>query len=174
MMRTPQILFAALMLLLVQGQSAATQVPGTPPAPGSKIIAGYIENAWIGEPPIKIEAKLDTGADNSSINAPTYREFNKGGQTYVSFQLSGKDGRAIDIERPIVRKASIKRAGVSRSSRPVITLKTCVAGVTSEVEFTMSDRTTLSYQVLIGRTFLADKILVASDRTFLRSELCKN
>lgn len=168
------VLFAAAAILLAGDNGAASQSGGAAQSPADKVIAGWIENAWIGDPPIRIEAKLDTGADNSSLNAKSYREFKKGGQAYLAFQVTSKEGRTIDIEAPVVRTASVKRAGAGTVARPVIMLKVCVAGVTSNVEFNLSDRSALTYQMLIGRTFLADKILVASDRTFLKTGLCKN
>lgn len=141
--------------------------------PQGTTIAGWVENGWIGEPPIKVKVKLDTGAKNSSINAPVYREFYKDGQQFVSFILTNNDGAEVTIEKPLARTARIRRAGVGMRERPVIMLKVCVAGVTSDVEFTLADRSEMNYPILIGRTFLADKILVDSGRTFLANDQCK-
>jgi len=135
-------------------------------------VAGWIENSWIGEPPTKVKAKLDTGAKSSSINAPHYREFKQAGQRYVSFELTNGSERVIAVTRPVVRTVTIRRAGVGKRKRPVIKLIVCVAGVTAEAEFTLADRSEMTYQVLIGRNFLANKVLVDSGRTFLNSRLC--
>lgn len=140
--------------------------------PPGEIIAGWVENGWIGEPPIKIKVKLDTGARNSSINAPAYREFSRDGQQFVSFILSNNEGAEVSIEKPVTRSARIRRSGVATKERPVIMLKVCVAGVTSEVEFTLADRSEMNYPILIGRSFLAEKILVDSSRTFMASKYC--
>ncbi len=171
-MRNLCILTATLIMLIAHAIPAQSQAASTRNAIGDRVIAGYIENAWLGEPTIKVEAKLDTGADNSSLNASNYREFKKGSQTYVALKISNSEGRTTLIEKPIIRRASIRRANTGTVVRPVILLKVCVAGVTSEVEFTLTDRSGLSYQILIGRSFLADKILVESNHTFLRPGLC--
>ena len=160
--------------LAMPSGSARGQVAGAQTTPVSgQIIAGWVENGWIGSPPIKVKVKLDTGARNSSISAPQYREFEKNGRPYVSFTLINNEGREVDIERPVKRMATVRSAGAGKSARPVVMLKICVAGVTSEVEFTMADRTKMRYPILIGRSFLAEKLLVDSARTFLASGLCQ-
>lgn len=163
---------AMLMIVAAGSGLAVAQTGTTAPTSETPIIAGWVENGWIGTPPIKVKVKLDTGAKNSSINAPDYREFRKNGQRYVAFDLVNARGRTLNVETPIVRTVIIRRAGIGKRRRPVIKLKVCVGGVTSMVQFTMADRRGMSYPILIGRTFLTDKVLVNSSKTFLRSNLC--
>lgn len=161
------VLFAAAAASLLLASGAVQ-----PAAASDKAVAGWVEDAWIGSPPIRIKAKLDTGADNSSINAPVYREFEKDGRRFVSFKLINNSGEERDIEKPVERVATVKRSGSASKERPVILLHVCVGGVTSEVEFTMADRSALNYPVLIGRSFLAGKLLVDSGRTFIAPSGC--
>lgn len=136
-------------------------------------VAGWVENGWLGDPPVRFKVKLDTGAKTSSIHAAQYREYVRDGTQRVSFTLVNNQGRELKIDTPVLRTASIRRAGSERSDRPVIRLKLCIAGVASPVEFTMADRSELQYPVLIGRSFLAGKILVDSARTFQASKTCE-
>lgn len=135
-------------------------------------MAGWVEVGWISEPSVKVTAKLDTGAETSSINAPRYREFDNGGQRYVSFEFVDNDGDELVIKAPVVRIARIRRAGVGKRDRLVIRLKVCVAGVTREAEFTLADRSGLAYPVLIGRNILAGSIHVDSGNKLLWSGGC--
>ncbi len=141
---------------------------GPPP-----VVAGWVEDGWIGTPPIKVRVKLDTGAKTSSIHAAEFREYLRDGKPHVSFTLVNNEGKELRIDQPVIRTASIRRAGAELSERPVIRLDVCVAGVVSQVEFSMADRSELRYPVLIGRTFLAGRILVDSARTFRASGRCK-
>lgn len=174
-MRIQSTAFAAL-LMLSQSAVAMGQVPKNEAAIAidGSIVAGWVEYGWLGDPPIRVKVKLDTGAQNSSINAPSYREFEREGLTYASFPLVNGSGHETSIEAPIVRHARIRRAGVGVHERPVVLMKICVAGVTSEVEFTLADRTGLNYLILIGRTFLAKQILVDSANTFVTTGMCKS
>lgn len=173
-MRAVGMFGTALLWLLVQvTQSAGQTGAATPAGPRPMTIAGWVEFGWLGNPPIRVKAKLDTGARTSSINAPVYREYVQDGKRLVSFQMINGTGHETDITAPLVRHARIRRAGTDIQERPVVRLNVCVAGVTSEVEFTITDRSGLNYLVLIGRSFLKDNILVDSGRTFLGSGLCK-
>ncbi len=137
------------------------------------IIAGYVEHAWFENNTVSFRAKLDTGAKNSSINAPDYEVFKKGGKEWVSFQVKNSKGKSFVIERPIVRNVTIRRPGVRKKVRPVILLFVCVAGKSAEVEFNLTDRKRMNYQVLIGRSFLEGNILVNAGKTFIASKRCK-
>lgn len=137
------------------------------------VVAGWVETGWLGEPPLKVKVKLDTGAKTSSIHAAQYRAYERDGIRRVSFKLTNNDGGELSVDRPVVRTTTIRRAGVEKHDRPVIRLKICVAGVTSETEFTMADRSELTYPVLVGRSFLAERLLVDPARTFLASDKCE-
>lgn len=138
----------------------------------SSTVAGWVETGWIGEPPIKVKVKLDTGARTSSIHAAQVRDYEKGGKRYVSFSLTNNEGAILKLDSEVVRTATIRRAGTELQERPVIRLKICIAGQSRETEFTMADRSDLTYPVLVGRSFLAGNIVVDSSRTFLSADTC--
>ena len=93
-------------------------------------------------------------------------------QTRVSFTLVNNEGQELKIDAPVIRTASIRRAGAELRERPVIRLTLCVAGITADTEFTMADRSDLRYPVLVGRSFLAGKILVDAAHTFQAAARC--
>lgn len=136
------------------------------------LVVGWLENAFLEGHLIQIKAKLDTGADVSSLNAPNYELFEKDGVKWVRFSVQNSAGMAVVLERPVVRYATIVRAGVKKIRRPVIELLLCVGGLRKRTEVNLSDRTGLDYQLLVGRSFLSDGILVHSGKTFMKSGLC--
>jgi hypothetical protein len=137
-----------------------------------RVIAGYIEWARLERHSFDIRAKLDTGAKSSSINAIDMMTFVRNGKSWVRFSVMNKLGRTMLIERPIIRTAKIHRAGTAVSERPVIKLHVCVAGEASEAEVTLANRTGMNYALLIGRSFMRNRILVDSAATYLGDGKC--
>ena len=137
-------------------------------------IAGWAEWATVqhGGRALRIRAKLDTGARSSSINAVGYRTYFRAKDLWVAFELTNSAGNTVTIEAPRKRIARIRRAGTPDVDRPVIELRLCVAGKTAMVEFTLADRSGLIYPVLIGRSFLSNRLLVDSGRKFITADAC--
>ena len=131
--------------------------------PGSGVVvAGWIERVGLPEQGLELKAKLDTGADTSSIDAREVERFRRGGVSYARFTVSAGEGRPLRIEAPVVRRATIKRAGGESDRRLVVMLRLCLAGQTVEAEVTLADRSQMSVPMLIGRNVLAGRMLVDS------------
>jgi hypothetical protein len=134
--------------------------------------AGWVEKAVIIPQDIIIHAKLDTGAETSSINAPDPDYFERDGKQWVRFRVTNRDIESVMVEEPIVREARIKRHFGGKQTRPVIDLRICVGDVVKKVEVNLVDRTGLNYQLLIGRNYLKDTYLVNSSSTYTLSPDC--
>jgi hypothetical protein len=126
--------------------------------------AGWIEQVRIGPAKVAFEAKLDTGAETSSIGVPLLTRIERDGVAWVMARLMTADWQILQIEAPVVRMARIVRAGAPVEERPVIELAVCLGGIEQTVEFTLADRSELSQQVLLGRNFLADRFVVDAGR----------
>ena len=137
------------------------------------MVAGYIENAWFDQNKIAFPAKLDTGANSSSINAPGYKPFKRDGKDWVRIDINNRGGQQLVLEVPIDRYVTIRRAGTAKSERPIVKLTICVGGKIANTEFTLADRTGQSYQVLIGRKFMAGRMLVDSGAEYLVKGRCR-
>jgi hypothetical protein len=166
----PFVLMLACLAVLADAAGGVCD-DASPPA-AARTVAGWVETGWIGEPAIAVRMKLDTGARTSSINAPRFVEYDKDGTRYVRFSLVLEDGRSVDIDRPVERMATIRRAGTDTQARPVIRLKLCVAGFAGEADFTLADRADMTYPVLVGRAFLAGRLVVDPGRTLLAPGFC--
>lgn len=134
---------------------------------------GYIENVAVGNLALEMKGKLDTGADTSSVHAYDVEVYKKGKRdNWVKFRLIGKDGRSIRYDQNVIRFAHIKAKTGGTIRRPVIHLPICVGGRRARAEVNLADRGDFEYDVLIGREFLANRILVDSSRTFMAEEEC--
>ncbi|NNE21882.1 MAG: ATP-dependent zinc protease [Rhizobiales bacterium] len=139
----------------------------------SQVVAGWVEPVYLGDANIKLTAKLDTGAKTSSLSAEELTHLVRQQKPWVAFTIHASDGTAFRIEQPVIRIARIRRAGVGVRERPVISLPVCLAGYREQVEFTLTDRSAMNYSVLIGRAFLANRIIVDSEATFTTVQSCQ-
>jgi hypothetical protein len=100
-----------------------------------------------GCPPIK--AKVDTGADISSIHADDWSS-NNGQVTFTSPDISPNR-----ITLPVIEKQAIKSSNGDIEYRPVVELDVRVNGVPmSGVMFNLNDRGTMEYSILVGKNIL--------------------
>jgi hypothetical protein len=120
-----------------------------------------------------LEAKLDTGARTSSLDAVNLQQFERDGKDWVAFDVVGDDGRSVRIERPIVRIARIKSALGTDQARPTVTLGICIGRVYRVTEVNLVDRNGLTKPLLVGRRFLKGRLLVDLNRRYLLEPACK-
>jgi hypothetical protein len=156
--------------LIFQGVAAADH-------DGQKITAGWVENIILATGQVKLRAKLDTGAKTSSIHAENIEHYDVDGEPWVRFSLplsflkNAKQRHT--IETPVVRTVLIKRHKLESMRRPVVQLAFCINAHFYEAEFTLADRSNYIYPVLLGRSFLADNIVVDAGTTHKKSKLIK-
>jgi len=146
---------------------------GSAAAAPSVTIAGWIEPVTLLDYGITFAAKLDTGAVSSSLDVDDLERIRRKGKTWYRFTVQGDDGKTATIEQKTNRVARIMRAEVKDVRRPIVRLKICVAGHIAETDFTLTDRSGQNFSALIGRKFLASRILVDSGRTRVFAQPCK-
>jgi hypothetical protein len=133
---------------------------------GNKTLLGRAE--WIGLPDVGtyLKARIDSGAETSSLSATEITPFERDGEDWVRFKLGLNDDDAVVdsvrdrwIEAPVERRVRIIQAS-GEESRPVISLMMTLGTLRNRVQFTLSDRTHLDHPVLLGRRFLLDIAIV--------------
>ena len=138
-----------------------------------RVLLGYLETAFLGELTLRMNAKLDTGADTSSVYAHDIDIYEKSGRDdWVRYRLIGEDGRIIRFDKNVIRFALIKTKTGGVIRRPVVLLDVCVGGVAGRAEFNLADREDFDYDVLIGREFLASRVIVDSADSFSAEDAC--
>jgi hypothetical protein len=126
------------------------------------IIIGRVERIDLPECGIKaIPAKIDTGADLSSIWATSIQEENG----VLSFKLFGKKsiyytGDKVHVPAPHYLFTRVANSFGHRELRYVVKLQLNLGGKTINATFTLADRSKKTYPILIGRKALNGKFLV--------------
>ncbi|MGJ7456913.1 ATP-dependent zinc protease family protein [Halomonas sp. MA07-2] len=143
------------------------------PALGTKTVVGRSE--WIGLPDVGtyLKARVDSGANTSSLSASEITRFERDGANWVRFKLGLTDDDVVVdgtsdewIEAPVERRVRIVQA-VGEDSRPVVSLMMTLGPIRELVEFTLNDRSHLNYPVLLGRRFLMDIAVIDVAETYL-------
>ncbi|MGL4854489.1 MAG: ATP-dependent zinc protease family protein [Lentisphaeria bacterium] len=136
---------------------------------GDLIVAGFIEQISLHNGTILCQAKLDTGADNSSIGASDIVEFEKDGKKWVRFNIEFT-AETLKMSLPIKKITRIKRHNAESQTRIVVELDAKLGDIHQRVDFSLTSREKFNYPVLLGRNFLNGKFLVDSSRTFIITE----
>ena len=147
-------------------------LPGSPLQADDKAISGWIEKVYIVPDGLFFHAKIDTGADNSSLNAPDWKILERDNEQWVSFRLKDSAGKLVELEKKLIRMAHIKRKGTVDQERPVVSMGLCLGTIYKEVEVNLVDRSSFSYPMLIGRSYLKNQFLVDSSNKYLLQPAC--
>jgi hypothetical protein len=134
-------------------------------APG-KLVVGRRETVWLEELGLALPARIDTGAETASVDARDIELFERDGDDWVRFGIVHPDnGEVVVLERRLERRARIIQANTEEAERrPVVVLGIVIGNVRQNAEFTLSNRSHLDYQVLVGRNILSDVMVVDVSR----------
>ena len=137
-------------------------------------IFGWTERVLIGESQLEMEAKLDTGADTSSLHISKARRYRtKTGQKWVEFVVTSEETeRSIRFKKKLVRYAYIKEHGRASQRRPVVMIDICLGDHLREVEVNLVDRSGFDYPVLLGRNAMQGVAIVDPDASFTTNPRC--
>jgi len=170
--------WAALLALVLGGAPslAASDVSTEPEfATGSdeRQVFGWLERVKVSHRGLVVEAKLDTGADNSSLHADNISNFNRGGKSMVRFTVpDARTGELVELERSRVRGARIREHDGSHQQRPVVEMWVCLGSLKKRIEVNLVDRSQFSVPFLLGRSAMHGDVLVDPDQTFTVAPEC--
>jgi len=143
------------------------------PLADGKEMVGWVEKVRIYPGNLLVEARIDTGADTSSLHCDCITSSERNGEKWVSFIVETLDGRPILMEQKVVRMAKIKRHLGEVQERMVIKLGVCLGTTYKETEVTVVDRSGLTYPMLVGRDFLEGHFLVDPSVSYKTTPQCK-
>lgn len=160
----------AIIVLLPTLLLAVEAVPSDPescPEIAGLVIIGEAESVSFKSKNLHLNARIDTGAQTSSLGVMKLAQFERDGKKWLSFSIKSPDSnKTINFERPVQRTVLIKRHGAESIRRQVVTLKITLSGIEMEREFSLTDRSQFKFPVLIGRNVLRGKYLVDVNRRF--------
>jgi len=142
-------------------------------AANEKAVIGWVERVRIFPGNFEIHAKIDTGAKTSSLNAPNLKLFMRDGVEWASFDVTNRAGVTQKFEEKIFRVAKIRRHGNRYQKRPVIMLGVCIGSIYQMTQVNLIDRKNFNYQMLVGRRFMKDRVIVDPGKTFIAKPKCK-
>jgi len=141
-------------------------------APAQPTVVGWLESVKLGGEGLVVPAKLDTGADTSSLHASNITWSRRHDGDWVTFDVVGKDDRTVRLERKVERVTRVKKAAGGVQERPVVLLGVCLAGTYHLTEVNLTDRTGFNLPFLVGRSFLAGRFAVDPSRTGTTEPAC--
>lgn len=120
-----------------------------------------------------IKTKIDTGATASAIHAfrPRYSKRDDG--EWVSFELhphrrSRED--AVRVSAKVETYRWIRSSNGKRELRPVIKVKMNLAGKTWTAEMTLTNRSQMSYRMILGRQAMRNRFMVDPGKSYVFGE----
>ncbi len=121
----------------------------------------------------RIRAKIDTGAQTSSLHASHPRITQRDDGEWISFELyprrrSRRD--SVRVSAKILEYRWIRSSNGQREYRPVILAKLGLGDEEWEAEFTLTNRDKMSYRMILGRSALRGRFIVDSGRSYLLSD----
>lgn len=123
-------------------------------------ILGWRE--WVRLPeltPHPVKAKVDTGARTSSLHAFDLR-LEDGLAHFAVHPHQRSDDDEVRVSLPVVEHREVRPSSGHSEERPVVRTTVHVGPHELDVELTLTDRDTMGFRMLLGRTALRDVFLV--------------
>jgi hypothetical protein len=165
---TPILFSAVISALIAQtGMVASVQAQGVEEAKASaparseavKITLGMVEDVILSPWGISFPARIDTGADLSSLDARDIVVR----QEMVEFRLGPHYGRQ-RLQLPIVEWGQVQTSmGIEK--RPIVEISICLGSKLLRTLATLKDRSGMAYPFLVGRSALSGSYLVDTSRS---------
>lgn len=136
-----------------------------------KLILG--EKEWVFVPGLEenFRARVDTGATTSSISAVDVVPFERDGQDWVKFKIEHDGIKSKEIALPVERWVKIRQSSADKTQRRAVVIAWIQIGDLKEkTEFTLADRTHLTFPLLLGRSFFKDVAVVDVSQQYIQDK----
>jgi hypothetical protein len=149
-------LLVLILLLLPSGKGDA----------GEKITIGEVEEVVLMPSGLRLQARIDTGAATSSLDARDLKVKN----SMAEFKLPKKYG-SLQLHLPVIGWQNIRSADF-KEKRPVVEITFCLGAKILHVEVNLNDRSTVKYPLILGRNALKDYFIVDCGRSHCLPPSC--
>ncbi len=117
-----------------------------------------------------VKAKVDTGARTSAIHAWDIESVDRDGQEWLRFRLHPRqadDEVVVEAEARLVEEREVRSSNGDVERRPVVETTLALGGERYRIELTLTNRDQMGFRMLLGRTGMADHLLVDPGRSYL-------
>jgi hypothetical protein len=128
---------------------------------------------WVAFPELnisKIKAKIDTGARTSALHAFYVDPYRDQGVSMVRFGIHPRQKRTdleIQCHAEVADRRLVSDSGGHQERRYVIVSRVALGGLSWPIELTLTNRDTMRFRVLLGRTAMAGRVLIDPAASFL-------
>lgn len=137
----------------------------------NKILVGCTELCDLPDLEIsRLNVRIDTGAKTSSLHVDNITEFRRDKKKWVSFDIHPNIHNVDQIvrrEAKIKAKRIIKSSNATSQSRYVIETTFQLAGKSWTIQLTLTDRSDMTYLMLLGREAMENRIIVDPSEEYL-------
>ncbi|MBR9909615.1 MAG: ATP-dependent zinc protease [Gammaproteobacteria bacterium] len=136
-----------------------------------KVIIGNLEVCNLPDIGIQdLQIRVDTGAKTSSLHVDNLVTFKKNGRPWVKFDIHPDVHHVesvIECESRLHDIRNVKSSNGESQERYVIRTTMQLGGDSWPIEITLTDRSDMSFLMLLGREGMGNRVLVDPSQTFL-------
>lgn len=128
---------------------------------------------WVALPQLgldHVKAKVDTGARTSTLHAFFVESYRSGGKDWVRFGVHPYQRDTVtkrECIAEVLDERMVADSGGNREKRYVIESEAEIGNMKFLIEITLSNRDTMMFRMLLGRTALHRRFIVDPDRSYL-------
>lgn len=152
---------------------------------GDKLVLGVAECVAFPQQQIVLRARVDSGAETSSLHAVDITSFERDGEAWVRFAIpapgvpamprkrdeptedADRIGSVTKVEARVAREVRIRQT-TGEERRYVVSLPIRIGSLVEDTEFTLTDRTEMRLPVLLGRRLMRDIALIDVGREYVQ------
>lgn len=141
---------------------------------GERVALGWRE--WMGLPELdirRIKAKVDTGARTSCLHTFRTEPYTENGQRRVRFWVHPEQHNlhhVVECDAAVIDERSVTDSGGHKEMRMVIETRVVVGDQSWPIEMTLTNRDSMRFRMLLGRTAMAGRCTVMPEASYLTGE----